>query len=85
MYRAVEGQVHYWIVGIGNVIGSSILALTWDSYAQSLATNFPKLNLLAMFGNYGGLLVNYLLLVVFFIVIVILEKYYLTKKRKQFL
>lgn len=84
MYRAVEGQVHYWIVGIGNVIGSTILALTWDSYAESLATSFPKINLLSTFGNYGGLLVNYLLLVVFFIIIVMLEKYYLAKKRNQF-
>lgn len=24
MYRAVEGQVHYWWVGLGNVIGSTI-------------------------------------------------------------
>ena len=25
MYRAVEGQVHYWWVGLGNVIGSTLL------------------------------------------------------------
>jgi uncharacterized membrane protein YedE/YeeE len=30
MYRAVEGQVHYWWVGLGNVIGSTILAYYWD-------------------------------------------------------
>ena len=29
MYRAVEGQVHYWWVGLGNVIGSTILAYYW--------------------------------------------------------
>ena len=32
MYRAVEGQVHFWIVGIGNVIGATFLAFTWDSF-----------------------------------------------------
>jgi uncharacterized membrane protein YedE/YeeE len=30
MYRAVEGQVHYWWVGLGNVIGSTLLAYFWD-------------------------------------------------------
>ncbi len=27
MYRAVEGQTHFWIVGIGNIIGSVLLRL----------------------------------------------------------
>ena len=38
MYRAVEGQVHYWWVGLGNVIGSTILAYYWDDFAPALAT-----------------------------------------------
>ncbi|MGE1770064.1 hypothetical protein [Proteus mirabilis] len=29
MYRAVEGQIHFWWVGLGNVIGSTILAYYW--------------------------------------------------------
>jgi uncharacterized membrane protein YedE/YeeE len=33
MYRAVEGQVHYWWVGLGNVIGSTLLAWCWDDIA----------------------------------------------------
>ncbi len=84
MYRAVEGQVHYWIVGIGNVIGASLLALTWDYYAEPLATSFPRINLLATFGNYGGLIVNYIALIAFLVVILCIEKYYLAKKRVQF-
>lgn len=36
MYRAVEGQVHYWWVGLGNVIGSTILAYYWDDFAPAL-------------------------------------------------
>ncbi|CDK63280.1 Putative transport system permease protein [Morganella morganii IS15] len=33
MYRAVEGQVHFWWVGLGNIIGATILAYYWDSVA----------------------------------------------------
>ncbi len=83
MYRAVEGQVHYWIVGLGNVIGSSILALTWDYYAAPLATNFPKINLLESFGNYGGLLVSYALLLVFLGWVLWMERRYHVKAKFQ--
>ena len=83
MYRAVEGQVHYWIVGLGNVIGSSILALTWDYYAAPLATNFPKINLLESFGNYGGLLVSYVLLLVFLGWVLWMERRYHVKAKFQ--
>lgn len=53
MYRAVEGQVHYWWVGLGNVIGSTILAYYWDDFAPALATNWDKVNLLNTFGPLG--------------------------------
>ncbi len=49
MYRAVEGQVHYWWVGLGNVIGSTILAYYWDDFAPALATDWDKINLLKTF------------------------------------
>ncbi|MCE3040340.1 selenium metabolism membrane protein YedE/FdhT [Helicobacter anatolicus] len=74
MYRAMEGQMHYVLVGIGNLIGSVILAYTWPFYSKILATNFPKINLLESFGNYGGLLINYLLLLLFLALIFIIEK-----------
>lgn len=63
MYRAIEGQVHYWIVGIGNIIGTMILALSWNYYGEALAISWPKINLLELFGNYGGLSINYMLLI----------------------
>jgi uncharacterized membrane protein YedE/YeeE len=50
MYRAVEGQVHYWWVGLGNVIGSTILAYFWDDLSPALATSWDKVNLLNTFG-----------------------------------
>jgi uncharacterized membrane protein YedE/YeeE len=69
MYRAVEGQVHYWWVGLGNVIGSTILAYFWDDFSPTLATSWDKVNLLATFGPFGGLLVTYLLLIALMLVI----------------
>ena len=70
MYRAVEGQVHYWWVGLGNVIGSTILAYYWDDIAPSL----DKVNLLTTFGPLGGLLVTYGLLLIALLLIIGWEK-----------
>ncbi|HFW0140438.1 TPA: selenium metabolism membrane protein YedE/FdhT [Salmonella enterica subsp. enterica serovar Eastbourne] len=74
MYRAVEGQVHYWWVGLGNVIGSTILAYYWDDFAPALATSWDKVNLLNTFGPLGGLLVTYLLLFAALMLIIGWEK-----------
>ncbi|MCX2717194.1 selenium metabolism membrane protein YedE/FdhT [Helicobacter sp. MIT 21-1697] len=82
MYRAVEGQVHYWIVGIGNVIGSTLLAATWDYYAEPLATSFPKINLLESFGNYGGLVVSYVLLFALLAFVLWIERRYFAKNKR---
>ncbi len=82
MYRAVEGQVHYWIVGVGNVIGSTLLAATWDYYSVPLATSFPKINLLESFGNYGGLVVSYVLLFAFLAFVLFLERRYFAKNKR---
>ena len=49
IYRAVEGQVHFWLVGLGNIIGSTLLALVWDDLAPILVVNFDKINLLKTF------------------------------------
>jgi uncharacterized membrane protein YedE/YeeE len=62
MYRAMEGQVHYWLVGVGNLIGATLLALVWDALAPAIATNYDKVNLLKSFGPQGGLLLTYALL-----------------------
>ncbi|MBD5166132.1 selenium metabolism membrane protein YedE/FdhT [Helicobacter sp.] len=82
MYRAVEGQVHYWIVGLGNVIGSTLLAATWDYYAEPLATSFPRINLLETFGNYGGLVVSYILLFAFLAFVLWIERRYFAKSKR---
>jgi len=79
MYRAVEGQTHFWIVGVGNVIGATLLAFVWDDIAPLVATSWPKINLLESFGNYGGLLFNYTLLFLLFLLILKIEKNYSIK------
>ena len=83
MYRAVEGQVHFWIVGIGNVIGATLLAFAWDSFSLSLATSWPKINLLESFGQHGGLFMNYIFLFLLFLLIIKLEKNYRLKRQQQ--
>jgi uncharacterized membrane protein YedE/YeeE len=72
MYRAVEGQVHYWWVGLGNVIGSTILAYCWDDVSPSwpLGQGQPAEYLRPL----GGLLVTYALLLVAFLLVVAQEK-----------
>nr|WP_307773497.1 selenium metabolism membrane protein YedE/FdhT [Providencia stuartii] len=80
MYRAVEGQVHYWWVGFGNIIGATILAYYWDDLAPWLATDFDKVNLLETFGPQGGLAVTYLLLALAFILMLVWEKYFFRKR-----
>ncbi|MDO7253840.1 selenium metabolism membrane protein YedE/FdhT [Helicobacter cappadocius] len=83
MYRAVEGQVHYWIVGVGNIIGTMLLAFSWDYYGEALATSWPKINLLEVFGNHGGLIVNYVLLFLSFLVILWLQKRFFAIKARN--
>ena len=83
MYRAVEGQVHFWIVGMGNVIGATLLAFTWDSFSVSLATSWPKINLLESFGQYGGLFMNYIFLFLLFLLILKLERNYRFKLQNK--
>ncbi len=83
MYRAVEGQVHYFIVGIGNILGTILLAITWDYYSAPIATSWPKISLLDIFGNYGGLLVNYILLFISLLLIYLYSKRFFVRKYKN--
>lgn len=80
MYRAVEGQVHFWWVGFGNILGATILAYYWDDLTPSLATSYDKVNLLQTFGPLGGLLVTYLMLLAAFLLVVAWEKRFFRTK-----
>ena len=83
MYRAVEGQVHFWWVGLGNVIGSTLLALVWDDLAPLIAINYDKVNLLKTLGPQGGLFVTYLMLGLSLALVIWWEKHFFAKKARQ--
>ncbi|MNN53351.1 putative inner membrane protein [compost metagenome] len=51
--------MHFWVVGVGNVIGGTLVAAFWDQLGSSLALPYPKLNLLQSFGPAGGLLLTF--------------------------
>lgn len=63
IYRSMRGQGVFLVVGVGNIIGSILLAYVWEFCGESLATSFPKVNFLEVFGNYGGLAFNYALMI----------------------
>ncbi|HYR26398.1 MAG TPA: selenium metabolism membrane protein YedE/FdhT [Aquabacterium sp.] len=83
MYRAVEGQVHYWWVGLGNIIGATLLAAWWDDIAPALATHYDKVNLLSVFGPQGGLIVTYLMLALAMLSILWWEKRFFGAQAKS--
>jgi YeeE/YedE family (DUF395). len=63
MYRAVEGQVQFWFVGLGNIIGATILVLAWDGGVyQSFIEPFPRINLAQELGFPGAILATAILL-----------------------
>ncbi len=59
MYRAVEGRVHYWWVGLGNVIGSTLLAPVLGRYRRPprhpLAESQPAERLRSLWRTTGHL------------------------------
>ena len=83
MYRAMEGQVHFMWVGVGNVIGSTLLAYWWDDLAPVLALDYEKINLLKSFGPISGLLINYGLMIACLVFIVWWEKRFIQKAKAR--
>lgn len=81
MYRAVEGQVHYWWVGLGNLIGATLLAASWERLSPLLATPYPQINLLAAFGPLGGLVVTYAGLALAMLAVVAWERRFFARRR----
>ncbi|CEG29385.1 selenium metabolism membrane protein YedE/FdhT [Bacillus sp. B-jedd] len=57
MYRAMEGQVLYWVVGAGNIVGATLLAYGWDHlgiYTAFVKSGKP-INLMELWGPMGAL------------------------------
>ncbi len=51
--------MHFWVVGIGNVIGGTLVAVYWDELGTSLALPYPKIDLLESMGPGTGLLFSF--------------------------
>lgn len=57
MYRAMEGQVLYWVVGAGNIVGATLLAYGWDHLGiySALVKYGKPVNLMELWGPMGAL------------------------------
>jgi uncharacterized protein len=63
MYRSMEGQIQFWFVGLGNVIGATILTIAWDSGVYALLVEpFPRINLVQKFGFSGAIILTMVML-----------------------
>ena len=76
----IFSYVQYWWVGLGNVIGSTLLAWCWDDIAAPLATHWQKVNLLNAFGPFGGLLATYLLLLIALLLVIAWERHFFRRQ-----
>lgn len=78
MYRAMEGQVLFWVVGLGNIVGATVLAYAWDhlGFYSVLTEGWPKLNLIEAWGPYQALFGTIAMLVAWFLLSNWWEKHY---------
>lgn len=78
MYRAMEGQVLYIVVFIGNIIGATFLAYGWDHLGifNAIVADGSKINLIESLGATTALIVTLLMLTVWYVVAVFWEKNY---------
>jgi hypothetical protein len=78
MYRAVEGQVHFWAVGAGNIIGATLLAFAWDHLGvyDALVSGWKPVNLIEAWGAPLALGGTLALLLVWYLFSVYWEKHY---------
>ncbi|MFK0412678.1 selenium metabolism membrane protein YedE/FdhT [Campylobacter coli] len=81
-YRACEGQSHFMIVGIANIIGTMILALTYD-FLPSAFKEGVKINLLNEFGNLGGFFINLALFILMFACVFFYKKHFFQKLNQK--
>ena len=77
-YRATEGQLHFMIVGVANVVGTMVLALSYDAIPAWIKDG-PKIQLLEVFGPLGGLAVNLCLFVSALLLVFIYKRNFFAK------
>lgn len=78
MYRAMEGQILYIVVFIGNIIGATFLAYGWDHLGifNTIVAGGSKINLIESLGATTALIVTLLMLTVWYVIAVFWEKNY---------
>ena len=81
MYRLMEGQVQFVAVGIGNVVGATLLAYGWDHWHifDALVKGAPEVNLIHSLGWGGAILGTAAFLLVLYLLVIWRENDY-TKK-----
>lgn len=64
MYRAMEGQVQYWLVFAGNIVGATVLAYGWESWGlyATLTKGWSGVNLIETWGAASALVATLALL-----------------------
>ena len=72
-YRACEGQSHFMIVGVANIVGTMILALSYDYFPTSF-TSGAKINLLNQFGALNGFGISLLLFALTLLLVVLYKR-----------
>lgn len=83
IYRACEGQSHFMIVGVANIVGTMILALSYDFLPNAFKQGL-KINLLNEFGNLGGFFINLVLFVFIFILVLFYKKRFFKSLKTKF-
>jgi uncharacterized protein len=78
MYRLMEGQVQFIAVGLGNVVGATILAYGWDHWGvfTLLVKGWPEINLIKSMGWSGALLGTGAFLVILYLLVLWRENWY---------
>lgn len=69
MYRVVGGQVQFLVVGIGNIVGATLLAWGWDRLRlyNLFQNGWPKINLVEKWGWGGAIGATVLMLLVWYL------------------
>ncbi|WML54965.1 selenium metabolism membrane protein YedE/FdhT [Neobacillus sp. PS3-12] len=85
MYRLMEGQVQFVAVGIGNIVGATVLAYGWDHWGifNGLVKGAPEVNLITSLGWSGALLVTGAFLVILYLLVVWKETSYMKKVKRE--
>lgn len=80
-YRACEGQVHFMIVGIANILGTIVLALSYDYFPQSFKEGV-KVSLFKDLTPLGGLFATLLMFGTSLILALYFKRAFFERKNK---